>query len=52
MGRLAGAFRGSGRDGKGPSPSSIRDIFSGLPSGPGPRGPPGRPGKPGPQVRE
>ena len=51
MGRLAGAWRGSS-DGKGPSPASIRDIFSRLPSGPGPRGPPGKPGKPGAQVRK
>jgi hypothetical protein len=49
MGRLAGAWRGNG-DGKGPSPANIRDIFSRLPSGPGPRGPPGKPGKPGAQV--
>lgn len=52
MGRLAGAFRGRSSDGKGPTPASIRDIFSRLPSGPGPRGPPGKPGKPGPQVSQ
>lgn len=49
MGRLSGALSGSSV-GKGPSPASMRELFSGLSSGPGPRGPPGKPGKPGSQV--